>query len=202
MARRMLTLLTLVVLVLGGAVQATSAPATGQALPPPVGPGEPPPPDQPPPDQPPAEEPTPQPARPEFPALPADSGSGRRVVYSVSQQRVWLVEQDEVVSASWLVSGRQGIPRPGTYSVFSRSRWSSASGGRVRMEFMVRFVRPKGRGLAIGFHAIPVDRRGRQIQSEEELGQPRSKGCVRQRRADAEHLWNWAPNDTTVRVTR
>ena len=65
----------------------------------------------------------------------------------------------------------------------------------------MRFVRPKGRGLAIGFHSIPVDRRGRMIQSEDELGQPKSKGCVRQRRADAEHLWNWAPDGTAVRVT-
>lgn len=69
------------------------------------------------------------------------------------------------------------------------------------MAFMMRFVRPKGRSLAIGFHAIPVDRRGRPIQSEDELGQPRSKGCVRQARADAEHLWHWAPDGTTVRVT-
>ena len=98
------------------------------------------------------------------------------------------------------MSGRRGIPKPGTYQVFSRSRWSSANGGRVRMEFMVRFVKTKG--LAIGFHSIPVDRRGRPIQSEDELGQPRSKGCVRQRRADAEHLWNWAPDGTVVRVTR
>ena len=37
---------------------------------------------------------------------------------------------------------------------------------------------------------------------EQELGQPRSHGCVRQARANAENLWNWAPNGTVVRVTR
>jgi lipoprotein-anchoring transpeptidase ErfK/SrfK len=121
-------------------------------------------------------------------------------VYSVEQQRIWLVEADENVSSSYLVSGRKGIPKPGTHSIYSRSRWSSANGGKVRMEFMMRFVKTKG--LAIGFHAIPVDRKGRPIQSEEELGQPRSKGCVRQARANAEHLWHWAPNGTVVRVTR
>lgn len=199
MARRILVLVSLVVLLLTAGLQGASSPATGQVVPP--GPGESPPPQEPPADDPPPQ-PEPEPARAEFPPLPQDSGSGRRVVYSVSEQRVWLVEQDEVVSASWLVSGRKGTPRPGTYSIYSRSRWSSANGGRVRMEYMLRFVRPRGRGLAIGFHAIPVDRRGRQIQSDDELGQPRSKGCVRQRRADAEHLWNWAPDGTTVRVTR
>lgn len=146
----------------------------------------------------PPEEPGPEP-EPQYPPLPEDSGSGRRIVYAVSEQRVWIVEADERVSGSWLVSGKEGTPRPGTYSIYSRSRWSSANNGRVRMEFMLRFV--KTSGLPIGFHSIPVDRNGRPVQSEEELGQPRSKGCVRQRRADAEHLWNWAPNGTTVRVT-
>ena len=145
--------------------------------------------------EPPQTQPQPE---PQYPPLPADSGSGKRIVYSVEAQRLWLVEADERVSGSWLVSGRKGIPKPGTYAVYSRSRWSSA--GPVRMEFMMRFVKTKRQ--AIGFHAIPVDRRGRPIQSEDELGQPRSRGCVRQKRSDAEHLWNWAPDGTTVRVTR
>ena len=198
MKRWLLALAILLLTLSLGAATVMSPGANAQVAPPPP-PGEPSPPPPSEPAPPPEEQPQPAPA-PEYPPLPEGSGSGRRVVYSVSQQRVWLVEADENVSASWLVSGRRGIPKPGTYSVFSRSRWSSANGGRVRMEFMIRFVRT--RGLAIGFHSIPVDRRGRPIQSEEELGQPRSKGCVRQRRADAEHLWNWAPEGTAVTVTR
>ena len=110
---------------------------------------------------------------------------------------MWLVEPDEVVSGSWLVSGRRSLPKPGDYQVFSRSQWSRS--GRLRLEFMVRFART--RRLSIGFHAIPVDRRGRPIQSESELGQPRSRGCVRQARANAEQMWNWAQIGTAVRVT-
>lgn len=143
--------------------------------------------------------PAPPPPPPQYPALPASSGSGRRVVYSNSQQRLWLVEGSGEVTASWLVSGRKGMPRAGTYRVFSKSRHSSARRGRVRMEFMTRFAR--GRSLAIGFHSIPVDRRGRPIQSEGELGQYRSAGCVRQRWADAQTLWTWAPIGTVVVVT-
>jgi hypothetical protein len=131
------------------------------------------------------------------PGLPPDSGAGRRVVYSISQQRVWIVEADESVAGSWLVSGRKSLPKPGNYQVFSRSRWSKS--GSLRLEFMVRFARTKR--LSIGFHAIPINRRGQPIQSEGELGQPRSRGCVRQARADAERMWNWAPVGTAVRVT-
>ena len=147
---------------------------------------------------PPQQQPPQQQQASQFPPLPADSGSGRRVVYSVSGQRVWLVEADERVSASWLVSGRRGIPRPGFYKVFSRSRWARAP-SRVRMEFMVRFVRT--RGLPIGFHAIPINRRGAPIQSESELGQFRSKGCVRQARSNAEVMWGFAQMGTPVTVT-
>jgi hypothetical protein len=120
------------------------------------------------------------------------------VVYSVSAQRVWLVEGEERVVDSWRVSGRRGTPRAGNYQVFSKSRWARAP-SRVRMEFMVRFART--RGLPIGFHAIPINRKGRPIQSEAELGQYRSKGCVRQARSSAEILWHWAPIGTAVRVT-
>lgn len=152
-----------------------------------------------PPPAPPPAEPAPAPAPPpsQFPPLPPDSGAGRRVVYSKSQQRVWLVEQDGTVSGSWLVSGRRSLPRPGDYQVYSRSMWSRS--GSARLQYMVRFA--KGRNLRIGFHAIPINRRGRPIQSESELGQPRSHGCVRQRAADAETMWNWAPIGTAVRVT-
>ena len=133
------------------------------------------------------------------PPLPAGSGSGRRIVYSNSRQRVWLVEASGAVSHSWLVSGRRGIPAPGTYRVFSKSP-SSAAGptGGLRLGHMVRFAR--GQRLAIGFHAIPTAR-GRPIQGIDELGEFRSAGCVRQDPRDAATLYAWAPIGTAVVVT-
>lgn len=136
-----------------------------------------------------------------FPPAPADSGSGRRIVYSVEQQRVWLVEADERVSRSYLVSGRANTPAPGTYSVYSKSRHTMSLNYSARMEFMVRFTRGS-RGNAIGFHSIPVNSRGVPTQSEAELGTYRSAGCVRQAWSDAEALYNWAPVGTTVVVVK
>ncbi|MGH2772438.1 MAG: L,D-transpeptidase [Actinomycetota bacterium] len=63
---------------------------------------------------------------------------------------------------------------------------------------VVRFARTAG--LDIGFHAIPNGRRG-PIQTDAELGQFRSLGCVRQSTADAAFLWDWAPIGTAVVVT-
>lgn len=133
-------------------------------------------------------------------AVPAGSGSGRRVVYAVSAQRVWLVNEDGSLHGSWLVSGRRGEPNPGSYSVFSRSRHASAKAPGITMEYMVRFVRTAG--LPIGFHSIPVNRRGAQIQTVEELGTFQSLVCVRQRYEDAVVMWNFAQIGTPVIVLR
>ena len=131
-----------------------------------------------------------------WPSLPPSSGSGRRVVYCNSCQRVWLVEAGESVTRSYAVSGRRGVPRPGTYEVRSKTHPGGTEGG-LRLDHMVRFA--KGRNLWIGFHAIPVGARG-PIQSLRQLGQPLSHGCVRQAPADAKALWEFAPVATPVVV--
>lgn len=156
----------------------------------------PPPPD---PTPPPPEQPPPPPP-PQYPSLPGGSGVGRRIVYGNSQQRIWIVEEDGTVAGSWPVSGRRGLPRPGTYGVRSKSRYSSARGGSIRFQYMVRYAR--GRRLWMGFHSIPVTRRGVPIQSESRLGTATSTGgCVRQRMSDAARLYDWAPMGTKVVVT-
>jgi hypothetical protein len=130
--------------------------------------------------------------------VPANSGAGRRIVYSNPQQRVWFVADDGTVEYTYRVSGRRGVPGAGTYSVFSKSRVASAGHDGITMRNMVRFAR--GSNLAIGFHAIPRYANGRPLQSEHELGGYRSAGCVRQADADSERLWDWAPVGTTVVV--
>jgi hypothetical protein len=130
---------------------------------------------------------------------PPGSGSGRRIVYSNSQQRVWLVEAGGFASYTWLVSGRQGVPAPGTYQVFSKSPMSSAHGGELLLPNMTRFAH--GTNLAIGFHGIPLDADTRApIQSDAELGSFRSAGCVRMAQSAATTLYAWAPIGTPVVV--
>ena len=148
------------------------------------------------PPAPPAPLPAPPPAPPAQTA-PAGSGTGKRVVYCVRCQRVWLVEANGS-TRTHPVSGRAGVPRAGTYKVFSRSERAVAGSRKATMRHMVRFAR--GRTLAIGFHAIPRDLRGRPIQAESELGRYRSLGCVRQADGDALALWNFAPLGTKVVV--
>lgn len=129
---------------------------------------------------------------------PAQSGAGRRVVFSQDEQRVWLVDDDNDVERTYLVSGSvYDNLDPGTYAVFSRSEQAWGIDDSGTMNWFVRFAH--GPNAAIGFHDIPVDD-GEQVQTAAELGSPQSHGCIRQRTADAMALWDFAPIGTTVVV--
>jgi lipoprotein-anchoring transpeptidase ErfK/SrfK len=131
--------------------------------------------------------------------LPADSGDGRRVVFSEGQQRVWLVAAGDRVRHTYLVSGSvYDNLDPGTYSVYSRSEQAWGIDDSGSMKYFVRFAH--GDTAAIGFHDIPVDD-GQPVQTVAELGTPLSHGCIRQRRADAKLMWAFAPIGTKVVVT-
>lgn len=132
-------------------------------------------------------------------ALPADSGTGRRIVFSQAAQRVWLVRPDGAVRRSYLVSGSVvDNLDPGTYDVYSRSRWAVGVDDSGVMEYFVRFTQGDV-GAAIGFHTIPT-KLGRPLQSHSQLGTPQSHGCIRQATADAIALWRFAPVGTPVVV--
>lgn len=140
-----------------------------------------------------------KPAPSPYPAVPANSGSGRRVVYSKQQMRVWLIESDGTVIRSYRVSGRYAQPTQGTFSVFSRSAFTCHNGNaHVCMRYMVRFTRGPS-GDNIGFHEIPR-RDGVPMQRDSQLGQALSSGCVRQSTADAQFMWAWAYIGTKVVV--
>ena len=132
---------------------------------------------------------------------PEDSGEGRRIVYAVRAQRVWLVEADGTVLDTYLVSGRRNTPRPGTYKVFSKSRKAYATHDGITMQYMVRFTRASS-GVPIGFHDLPRYASGRPMQTNKQLGTYQSGGCVRQDRAHAIQLYEWAPIGTKVVVLR
>lgn len=132
-------------------------------------------------------------------ALPLDSGSGKRVVFDISSQRVWLVNEEDRVRRTYLVSGSvTDNLEPGSYEVYSTSRRAVGVDDSGTMEYMVRFAH--GRNAPIGFHDIPVDD-GALVQNRAQLGTPQSHGCVRQWRPDARALWEFAPVGTQVVVT-
>ena len=132
--------------------------------------------------------------------LPADSGTGRRVVFSQHLQRVWLVgSKQDAVQRTYPVSGSVTHNLvPGTYSVYSRSRWAVGVDDSGVMQYFVRFTQGPT-GAAIGFHTIPT-KNDVPLQSKAQLGTPQSHGCIRQATPDAIAMWDFAPVGTKVVV--
>lgn len=134
------------------------------------------------------------------PPLPADSGSGKRLVYERISQRVWAVDGQGRIVRSWLVAGSQyNNEVPGVHKVYSRSDPSTAWNGKAILPKMVRWLKTE-RG-AIGFHGIPIHvEDGTPYMTEDELGQRLSGGCQRQANLDAAFTWDFAQIGTTVVV--
>ncbi|MFI9269252.1 hypothetical protein ACIGXM_00790 [Kitasatospora sp. NPDC052896] len=126
------------------------------------------------------------------PALPAGSGTGRRVVYSVGSKAVWLVDpkKNPQVQAAFTVQRGSVDPAPGTYAVFSRSAATTGGDGR-QVEHVVRFTQLGG--VVIGFSAA--------VDGSTPAADPTARtGGIRETRQDAQSLWDFAPTGTRVTV--
>jgi len=132
--------------------------------------------------------------------LPADSGSGRRMVIDITAQQVWLVESSGRVASTFLMSGRRrptesGYELRGRFRVYSKSErlWTpEGASGR----FMVRYQRTVS---SVGTHGIPSVR-NQLVQSIDDLGWPLSDGCARLAFNDAKRVYGWAGVGTVVVV--
>jgi hypothetical protein len=69
----------------------------------------------------------------------------------------------------------------------------------LRLPYFVGFA--WGRTTDIGFHGIPLEPDGTPIESDAQLGQPLSSGCVRESQLMAKVVYDWTPEGTTVVVT-
>ena len=131
--------------------------------------------------------------------VPVRSGTGRRIVYANRQQRVWVINENNEVIRTFLVSGMLGQPGKGTFRVFSKSPTSySPEFAGVTFRFMTRFAIGRNGGN-IGFHEIPV-RNNKPMQTVEELGAFKGSGCLRSSTQDAIFIYQWAKIGTKVVV--
>jgi len=122
-------------------------------------------------------------------ALPADSGSGTRIVYSPTLRRVWLAEGQTVERTMEVVPGTI-TPPAGTFSVYAKSP-GSVGGDGVAVVDLVRF--DSSSSTSFGFDAeaditgLPPAPKG-------------STGGVRMTQLDAQALYEFASVGTTVVV--
>jgi hypothetical protein len=125
-------------------------------------------------------------------ALPAGSGRGERVVYSVDDDRVWLVGPNGKVRRTFTVTPGSVDPPPGTYAVTSRSRTAIGTDG-ASIEHVVRFARVDG--VVIGFSAA--------VDGSMRAPDPAVRtGGIRESRADGNAMWTFATIGERIVVIR
>ncbi|MGW0731008.1 hypothetical protein [Streptomyces sp. NPDC002851] len=115
-------------------------------------------------------------------AIPAGSGSGKRVVYALGDNRVWLIGANGKTKRTFKVMPSTVDPKPGRYSVSTRSGSVTGSDG-VPIEHVVRFTSVDG--VTIGFSAA--------ADGATPKPDPTQKtGGIRETREDGLAMWEFA----------
>ncbi|MCX5397466.1 hypothetical protein [Streptomyces sp. NBC_00102] len=114
--------------------------------------------------------------------LPANSGTGLRVVYGLKAKRVWLVGENPDTVKTFPVVPSTVSPEPGSYAVYSRTGTVTGSDG-VPIEHVVRFAEVDD--TVIGFSAA-------QDGSLPTPDPTLKTGGVRMTRESADALWSFA----------
>lgn len=129
-------------------------------------------------------------------ALPGNSGAGERVVYSVDDDRVWLVGRRGKVARTFKVTPGSVDPAPDSYVVSSRANAVTGTDG-VPVEHVVRFAVVEG--IAIGFSA-PAEGAAKPSRDSSRSGI--RTGGIRESAADGVAMWEFATIGRRVVVIR
>lgn len=130
------------------------------------------------------------PRTPTAPAVPDESGTGRRIVYSIGGKRVWMVDATGRPTRTFTVWPGTVSPQPGRYSVTLRTQSLKGSDG-VQVEHIMYFTKAQGVNIAFsnaldGASPPPAD--GKKL------------GGIRLRKADGAALWSFGDEGTKVAV--
>ncbi|MBX9395038.1 hypothetical protein K4749_15855 [Streptomyces sp. TRM72054] len=135
----------------------------------------------------------PTPSTPAPAAVPDGSGTGRRIVYSLGERRVWLVDASDSSRRTFTVWPGTVDPEPGTYTVGTRTEATTGSDG-VQIEHVVYFAAKSG--VSIAFSAA-VDG-----SSPPPAASGTRTGGIRMKTADGTALWAFGTAGTTVTVVK
>jgi lipoprotein-anchoring transpeptidase ErfK/SrfK len=120
-------------------------------------------------------------------ALPANSGSGARIVYSAGQQRIWLAQNRTVERTMRVVPGTE-TPANGSYTVTSKTP-GATGGDNVQVLYVVRFGSNYGFDAEADITGLPPAPTGK-------------TGGIRMAQLDAQALYEFASVGTTVVVVQ
>ncbi|MEZ7002702.1 hypothetical protein [Streptomyces sp. AD55] len=135
--------------------------------------------------------PSPTPKAPPPAAVPDGSGTGRRIVYSLGQKRVWLIDASDAARRTFTVWPGTVSPAPGTYQVGTRTEATTGSDG-VQVEHIVYFALQDGVSVAFS-NAVDGS-------SPPPPAAGSTTGGIRLRKPDGTAVWDFATPGTPVTV--
>jgi hypothetical protein len=135
--------------------------------------------------------PTPTKEAPPAP-VPEGSGAGRRIVYSLDQKRVWLVDASDAARRTFTVWPGTVSPDPGTYLVGTRTEGATTGSDGVRIEQIVYFTQEDGVSVAFS-NAVDGS-------SPPPPASGAKTGGIRLHKADGTAVWAFATTGTKVTV--
>jgi hypothetical protein len=125
--------------------------------------------------------------------VPDGSGTGRRIVYSLGQKTVWLVDASDAARRTFAVWPGTVSPAVGTYTVGTRTEGPIIGSDGVKIEHIVYFSAQSGVNIAF---SNAVD------GSSPPPASGVRTGGVRMRTADGAALWTFGTAGTKVAVVK
>jgi LysM repeat protein len=131
-------------------------------------------------------------------ATAATMGGGKRIVIDLSDQRMYVYQNGQLLW-NWVVStGRPGqATLTGSFKVLNRIPNAYASTWGLQMPYWLGIY--WAGSLQNGIHALPIQANGQRLW-EGYLGRPVSFGCIILSVENAATLYNWAPVSTPVDI--
>jgi LysM repeat protein len=134
--------------------------------------------------------------------LPLPLVRTKRIVVSISQQRMWAYENGQL-KWEWVVS--TGISRsptsPGIFQIQSHEVNAYASQWNLYMPHFMGVYRPgPGADVMNGFHGFPTDANGGYLLWTNDLGRPATYGCILLSLENAQALYDWAEQGVVVAI--
>lgn len=133
--------------------------------------------------------------------LPLPAVEDKRVVISLSKQKMWAYENDET-KWEWPVSTgiRSSPTAPGIFQVQSHEPNAYAASWNLWMPNFVGIYRPSPVSVVMnGFHGFPT-RNGSTLLWTDDLGHPVTYGCILIDSKNAAQLYQWAEAGVVVEI--
>ncbi|MCK4855616.1 MAG: L,D-transpeptidase family protein, partial [Bacteroidales bacterium] len=131
--------------------------------------------------------------------LPLPVVENKRIVLSISKQRMWVYENGELLGKHVISTGMDRSPtQPGVFQVQTHDPKAYASVWDLTMPNFLG-IYEAWPGFMNGIHGLPTLSNGRRLWANI-LGRPASYGCIILDLKTAKWLYNWAEDGVVVEI--